>query len=129
MNEQNLIPFGKRTESEQREISRKGGIASGEARRKRKAISASLNAIGESKASPELIAKIETESGYKIGIDELTIDDLVVFRLYVKMLDGDIKAMNTFARLIDGNLLELEISETAESKFAEVLEVWEKNRL
>ena len=37
-NEKNLIPFGdsKRTESEQREIQRKGGIASGEARRKKK---------------------------------------------------------------------------------------------
>jgi len=37
MNEQNLIPFDKRTESEQREIRRKGGIASGKARLKKKA--------------------------------------------------------------------------------------------
>ena len=32
-NEENLIPFSERTESEQREIARKGGIASGESRR------------------------------------------------------------------------------------------------
>ncbi len=32
-NEENLIPFDKRTENEQREIARKGGIASGASRR------------------------------------------------------------------------------------------------
>lgn len=32
MNEENLIPFNKRTESEQRDIARKGGKASGRAR-------------------------------------------------------------------------------------------------
>ena len=35
MNTDNLIPFNERTESEQREIARMGGIASGEARRKK----------------------------------------------------------------------------------------------
>lgn len=33
MNNENLIPFNQRTESEQREIAQNGGIASGEARR------------------------------------------------------------------------------------------------
>ena len=37
-NESNLIPFNKQTESEQREIARKGGIKSGEIRRQRKAM-------------------------------------------------------------------------------------------
>ncbi len=36
MNEQNLIPNSERTPSELREIARKGGIASGEARREKK---------------------------------------------------------------------------------------------
>lgn len=36
MNEQNLIPTNQRTKNEQREIARKGGIASGEARREKK---------------------------------------------------------------------------------------------
>ena len=35
-NEQNLIPTNKRTKSEARELGRKGGIASGEARRRKK---------------------------------------------------------------------------------------------
>lgn len=37
-NEQNLIPFNKRTESEQREYAKKGGRKSGEVRRQRKAM-------------------------------------------------------------------------------------------
>lgn len=37
-NEKNLIPFNKRTESEQREIAQKGGIASGAARRRKRSM-------------------------------------------------------------------------------------------
>lgn len=37
-NEQNLIPFDERTESEQREIARNGGIASGAARRRKRSM-------------------------------------------------------------------------------------------
>lgn len=37
-NEQNLIPFNERTESERREIAKKAGVASGEARRKKKSM-------------------------------------------------------------------------------------------
>ena len=37
-NEQNLIPWNRRTESEQREYARKGGQKSGEVRRQRKAM-------------------------------------------------------------------------------------------
>ena len=36
MNEENLIPQSERTKEEQREIARKGGIASGKARREKK---------------------------------------------------------------------------------------------
>ena len=35
-NEQNLVPFGERTESERREIARKAGVESGKARREAK---------------------------------------------------------------------------------------------
>lgn len=47
MNDENLIPFDKQTESEQRAIAKKGGIASGKARRQkadlRKAMQEALN--------------------------------------------------------------------------------------
>ena len=37
-NEENLLPFDERTESEQREIAQKGGIASGAARRRKRSM-------------------------------------------------------------------------------------------
>lgn len=47
MNDENLIPFNKQTESEQRAIAKKGGIASGKARRQkadlRRAMQEALN--------------------------------------------------------------------------------------
>lgn len=46
-NEQNLVPQNKRTKSEQREIAQKGGIKSGEVRRKRKTLKEELIALLE----------------------------------------------------------------------------------
>lgn len=47
MNEKNLIPNSERTPSELKEITRKGGIASGEARRKKKRLSQLLDMMFE----------------------------------------------------------------------------------
>lgn len=44
-NEENLIPFNERSEKETRELGRKGGIASGEARRQKKTMVETLKAI------------------------------------------------------------------------------------
>lgn len=44
-NEQNLIPNSERTPSELREIAQKGGIASGEARRRRKSLKEELEIL------------------------------------------------------------------------------------
>lgn len=44
-NEENLIPFTERTEKEQREIARQGGIASGEARREKATMKATLEML------------------------------------------------------------------------------------
>lgn len=46
-NEQNLIPTTKRSKSEARENSRKGGIASGEARRKKRDLKLAIQALLE----------------------------------------------------------------------------------
>lgn len=75
-NEQNLIPFNKRTEKEQREYARKGGKKSGEVRRKRKAmkeqaellLSLPFNIID--KNGNELKRVLES-----LGIDEENIDN------------------------------------------------------
>lgn len=46
-NEENLIPFTERTEEEQRKLSRKGGIASGESRRQKATMKKTLEMMLE----------------------------------------------------------------------------------
>lgn len=64
MNDENLIPFSKRSESEVREMNRKGGINSGKARRRksdlRKAMQEAMNTTftdkkGRSKTGEEMV--------------------------------------------------------------------------
>lgn len=47
MNDGNLKPYGELTETEQRELTRKGGIASGEARRRKKSMREWAEVLGE----------------------------------------------------------------------------------
>lgn len=73
MNQDNLVSFKDLTVEEQREIARKGGIASGEARRRRKTL------------KEELIALLElNDNNNKISLAVLQ-----------KALNGDIQAFTT----------------------------------
>lgn len=70
MNQENLIPTSERSKSEVREIGRKGGIASGEARRARKTLKEELLL---------LLEQGDTQTNMTLS-------------LLAKALDGDIKA-------------------------------------
>lgn len=76
MNEQNLIKNSERTPSELREIGKKGGIASGKSRRKRKAMKEQLETILsmpvtlKDEKGNKLIDKYKT-----LGISEVDIDN------------------------------------------------------
>jgi hypothetical protein len=74
-NEQNLIPNSERTPSELREITRKGGIASGEARRRKKRIKEDLDALLEA-----------------IGDNGKTNQENIAVAMIAKALGGDIRA-------------------------------------
>lgn len=73
MNENNLKPFNQLTEEEQRELARKGGIASGEARRRKKTL------------KEELIALLEMNDN----------NEKISLALLQKALNGDIQAFTT----------------------------------
>lgn len=88
-NEQNLIPFDKLTESEQREIKRKGGIASGEARRaKKKAVEVARLILDEI---------INTKGGEAVEVRYAMIKKQVERALK----HGDTKAFNAVIKLAD----------------------------
>ena len=70
MNEQNLKSFSERTEKEQREIQQKGGIASGEARRRKRDLRLALEMLLEKEYTDKkghakfIIETYATERGY-----------------------------------------------------------------
>lgn len=63
--EENLIPFNERTKEEQREIARKGGIASGEARRRKRTM----------KDQFDLLLSLKVNQDSKIGFKIKAVAD------------------------------------------------------
>ncbi len=89
--ENNLIPLNKRTKEERRKIAKKGGIASGKARRKKKLLREIMDEIGESRLNTDEAKDIAKTLG--IRQKEVTYDVAVMFKAVNEALDGNIKAM------------------------------------
>lgn len=97
-NEKNLIPFSERTESERREISKKAGKASGEARRKKR----------DAKAAAKYLLNLPTadvnkSNMRKMGIPEDEDGDTnmmaLMARMMLKGLSGDERAVRLLLEL------------------------------
>lgn len=97
MSQQDLIPFNKRTEAEQKAIAKQGGIASGEARRKKKAWKEILEKIGALPIKSEKNRKIMLDAG--LSEEDMTSDAQKLYRLNLKADAGDLKAIETIARI------------------------------
>lgn len=89
--ENNLIPLNERTKEEQREIAKKGGIASGKARRKKKLLRQILDEIGESRLNTDEAKDIA--KALSINKRDVTYDVAVMFKAVNEALGGNIKAM------------------------------------
>lgn len=89
--ENNLIPLNERTKSEQREIAKKGGIASGKARRKKKLLRQILDEIGESRLNTNEAKDIA--KALSINKRDVTYDVAIMFKSVNEALGGNIKAM------------------------------------
>lgn len=87
MNEQNLISQDKRTKSEQREIAKQGGIASGKARREKKAMRELLE---------DALAKvIKSKSG-----EQATKKEVASIRIADGMANGDPKMLEIGLKIL-----------------------------
>lgn len=91
MSQEDLIPFNKRTEAEQKEITRKGGIASGKARREKRDRHKRIQELfALAVKDPKLKANLE-----KMGIDvtDADLETAADARVMVELLKkGDYKA-------------------------------------
>ena len=98
-NERNLIPFDERTESEQREIAQKGGIASGAARRRKK----SLREAADLYLSLPLRDKRKLNAMLRDGVDPEDADNqmAIIVGLSKQAQSGDSKAAKVLFDLLD----------------------------
>lgn len=92
MNEKNLIPNSERTPSELREQTKKGGIASGKARRERKALKDTLNTIMAAPLPKD--ADNLKRTLQQFGIKDGDYASLLMVTLFQKALKGDLKALS-----------------------------------
>lgn len=95
-NEENLIPFNERTEKEQREIQRKGGIASGKTRRKKANMKKTLEALLVSKVSNPQLSKILKDMGFEDDYESALL--LVAMQ---KALKGSSRHMELISKIVN----------------------------
>lgn len=88
MNERNLIPNSQRTPEELREMTRKGGIASGKARREKKRAREVARAI--------LDETIHTTSGELVDVRYAMLRNIAK-----KAVEGDVRAMLALIKVAD----------------------------
>ena len=96
-NEQNLVPINERTKSEQREITRKGGIASGIARRQKKTLAQIGDMIGGLDIKSEETKQRLREAG--IADEDMVNDVAMLFELNRNAKKGDVKSIELLAKL------------------------------
>ena len=112
MNEKNLIPQNKRTKSEQREIAKKGGKASGVARPEKKALKTTL----------EMLLSMPLEDGKLEDVDKIkslasledkniSVQEAIVLKALQRALNGDIKAFKAIADIMNQGTSESDTTE------------------
>lgn len=95
-NERNLNPV--QSESEAREMGKKGGIKSGEARRKKKALRETLEAMLKTKLKDEELLEKFEKFGFSPGMD---MQDAVCAALIAQAAKGNVKAAVAIIDTID----------------------------
>lgn len=95
-NDNNLIPINQRTKREAREISRKGGLASGKVRRQRADLKRAFETLLSSEVNNEQMRDLLIGLGYATT-NEMALA-LVVLQ---KALNGDVKAFSKIQEMID----------------------------
>lgn len=95
-NDHNLIPINQRTKSEAREISRKGGLASGKARRQRADLKRAFETLLSSEVNNGQMRELLIGLGYE-PTNEMALA-LVVLQ---KALNGDVKAFSKIQEVMD----------------------------
>lgn len=113
-NEENLIPASQRSKSEARENSKKGGIASGKARRRKKALRTALKeavSLPLKELPPDLRDGIM--SAAKVTDEELTVADVLIGSIVRTACNGNSQMakllLDTLGESMDARIREREL--------------------
>lgn len=93
---ENLVNFRDQTEEEQRENARKGGIASGEVRRKKKAFRETVQLIAEMGVPSKVLKKLKEQG---ISEDDATYQTAVVLKMFHEAMSGNVAAFNAIVNV------------------------------
>ena len=93
---ENLVNFRDQTEEEQRENARKGGIVSGEVRRKKKAFRETVQQIA-AMGVPDKVLKKLREQG--ISKEDATYQTAIVLKMFHEAMSGNVSAFNTLVNV------------------------------
>lgn len=96
VNDENLIPINQRTKSEQREIQKKGGLASGKKRRQQADLRRTFQTLLRSEVNNEQMKQLLIQLGYD-PTNEIALA-LVVLQ---KALNGDMKAFSQIQQILN----------------------------
>ena len=119
-NEENLVPMTDLTESERREMARKGGIASGKARKQKKLMSEVANDILQLPLKSGTVDEIKNLAEVR-GLN-ITVQEAILISMVKKALKGDPKAAayvrDTAGQMPTNNI---ELKTEVSSKLADIM--------
>ena len=108
-NEENLIPFNKRTENEQREIAKKGGRVSGKSRRRKKSMKQVMDMLLQMPTNTPADWQMLIDMGIDTNnLDEETVNNLLIVNaaLLAKAKTGDVSSIKELRNIIQDNAFE-----------------------
>ena len=100
MNDENIRPYGfdQRSAEEARESGRKGGVASGESRRKAKTLAEAMKRVAFLDLTEE--ERIEELKRMGVSDDDMTIAVASAMAVVKKAMSGDVSAFNAIRDII-----------------------------
>ena len=129
-NDKNLIPVTKKTKREQREIARKGGVKSGEVRRRKKTMREVAELILSLPLKDKELDDIDALMSLEgIKGKNITVQETMTIALIKKAMQGNLQAIKLMSEVMGEIVEKQEVEHKADNSFMDALngkakEIW-----
>lgn len=116
---ENLIPFNELSEEEHRELASRGGKASAEARRKKKAMKEQMETLLSMPIkSPQLKAQLKEQ----LGLEDEQMDNqmALIVAMWKEAVAGNTSAMNIIREITGEKVIEINVNSVTDDKVKEI---------